>query len=83
MREVYTKFLPIRAAGYFDSLSGIMYFMLVGRVLQDKTYEELSFERDYTSYFPIAVTRIKNEQHQTVTLPDIQLNDTLLFIIRN
>jgi Cu+-exporting ATPase len=65
-------------SGYFDSLSGIVFFMLIGRVLQDKTYEELSFERDYTSYFPIAVTRIKNEEQQTVTLPDIQLNDTLL-----
>jgi Cu+-exporting ATPase len=65
-------------SGYFDSMSGIVFFMLVGRVLQDKTYEELSFERDYTSYFPIAVTRIKNGLQQTVSLPDIELNNTLL-----
>ncbi|HNA97221.1 MAG TPA: heavy metal translocating P-type ATPase metal-binding domain-containing protein, partial [Chitinophagaceae bacterium] len=41
--------------GYFDSMSGIVFFMLAGRILQDKTYRQLSFERDYTSYFPIAV----------------------------
>jgi Cu+-exporting ATPase len=44
--------------GYFDSMSGIVFFMLAGRVLQDKTYAALSFERDYTAYFPLAVTKI-------------------------
>jgi Cu+-exporting ATPase len=50
----------------------------VGRVLQDKTYQELSFERDYKAYFPIAVMRIIDGNTQSVTLPEIQLNDTLL-----
>jgi Cu+-exporting ATPase len=76
-RSIY-EVVTYTGGGYFDSLSGIVFFMLIGRVLQDKTYEELSFERDYTSYFPIAVTRIKDEQQQTVTLPDVRLNDTLL-----
>jgi len=52
--------------------------MLIGRVLQDKTYQQLSFERDYTAYFPIAVSRIKDQQVSAVALPDIALNDTLL-----
>jgi len=65
-------------AGYFDSMSGVVFFMLIGRILQDKTYEQLSFERDYTSYFPVAVSRIKEEKEETVVLPDIKLNDTLL-----
>lgn len=65
-------------SGYFDSLSGIVFFMLVGRVLQDKTYEQLNFSRDYTSYFPIAVTRLHNNAEETVPLNDIALNDTLL-----
>jgi len=65
-------------AGYFDSMSGIVFFMLIGRILQDKTYEQLSFERDYTSYFPVAVSKIKGEKEETVVLPEIKLNDTLL-----
>lgn len=48
-------------AGYFDSMTGIVFFMLAGRILQDKTYRQLSFDRDYTSYFPIAVT-VKREK---------------------
>lgn len=43
-------------AGYLDSMSGIVFFMLVGRYFQDKTYQNLSFERDYKSYFPLGVT---------------------------
>lgn len=76
-RSLYEVFTGT-GAGYFDSMSGIVFFMLIGRVLQDKTYQSLSFERDYTAYFPIAVSRIKEGVISSVALPDIALNDTLL-----
>jgi Cu+-exporting ATPase len=77
-RSLY-EVLSGTGSGYFDSMSGIVFFMLIGRVLQDKTYEQLSFERDYTSYFPIAVSRINDDKkEEPVALPDIELNDTLL-----
>jgi Cu+-exporting ATPase len=76
-RSVF-EVLSNTGGGYFDSMSGIVLFMLIGRILQDKTYEQLSFERDYTSYFPIAVTKVKDEKEETVALPEIKLNDTLL-----
>jgi Cu+-exporting ATPase len=44
-------------AGYFDSLAGLLFFLLVGRWFQSRTYESMSFERDYKSYFPIAVQK--------------------------
>tara|TARA_B100001146_G_scaffold213216_1_gene213368 strand:- start:6663 stop:9107 length:2445 start_codon:yes stop_codon:yes gene_type:complete len=44
--------------GFFDSLSGLVFFLLLGKFFQQKTYSYLSFERDYKSYFPIAVTRL-------------------------
>lgn len=65
-------------AGYFDSMSGIVFFMLVGRVLQDKTYQQLSFERDFTSYFPVAATLVKDGEEIPVSLPDIKAGHTLL-----
>lgn len=66
-----------QGAGYFDSLSGIVFFMLIGRVVQSKTYESLSFERDYTDYFPIAATVLEDGQTIARPLPDIKAGDTL------
>lgn len=65
-------------AGYFDSMTGIVLFMLTGRILQEKTYQGLSFDRDYTAYFPIAVSVIKDEQETPTILPDVKAGDTLL-----
>ncbi|MFI5130950.1 MAG: heavy metal translocating P-type ATPase [Chitinophagales bacterium] len=64
--------------GYFDSMTGIVFFMLAGRILQDKTYRQLSFERDYTSYFPIAVSVLKDDEEITKALPEIKSGDSLL-----
>lgn len=76
VRSVY-EVVTGTGAGYFDSMSGIVFFMLVGRVLQDRTYQHLSFERDFTSYFPIAVNVIKDEMEVPTPLPDIKTGDTL------
>ncbi len=64
--------------GYFDSMTGIVFFMLAGRILQDKTYRQLSFDRDYTSYFPVAVSVVTPEGEIPTALPDIKNGDTLL-----
>lgn len=64
--------------GYFDSMTGIVFFMLAGRFLQNKTYRQLSFERDYTSYFPVAVSVLKDNSEIPTPLPGIKAGNTLL-----
>ncbi|GAA4466400.1 heavy metal translocating P-type ATPase metal-binding domain-containing protein [Nemorincola caseinilytica] len=54
-RSVY-EILSGTGAGYLDSMSGIVFFMLVGRVIQERTYRSLTFTRDYKAYFPIAIS---------------------------
>jgi Cu+-exporting ATPase len=68
--------------GFFDSLTGLVFFLLLGKFFQQKTYNFLSFERDYKSYFPIAVTRISsNHKEENVQIYDVIKGDRLL--IRN
>ncbi|KGL61705.1 heavy metal translocating P-type ATPase [Polaribacter sp. Hel1_85] len=68
--------------GFFDSLTGLVFFLLLGKFFQQKTYNFLSFERDYKSYFPIAVTRISsNQKEENVQIYDVEKGDRLL--IRN
>lgn len=67
--------------GFFDSMCGLIFFMLLGRAFQTKTFQFLNFERDYRSYFPVAVTRIVNGQEESVPVDEIRKGDRLL--IRN
>ena len=68
--------------GYFDSLTGLIFFLLLGKIFQAKTYSFLSFERDYKSYFPIAVTKIEGNRNETnISVHDVKKGDRLL--IRN
>lgn len=67
--------------GYSDSLSGLIFFLLVGKWYQGKTYEALSFERNYKSYFPIAVTKINKQIEESILLEKIEVDDVL--VIRN
>ena len=68
-------------AGFFDSLTGLVFFLLVGKYFQQKTYSFLSFERDYKSYFPIAITRITEGKEENIQVYDIEKGDRIL--IRN
>lgn len=54
------EILTNTGAGYLDSMSGIVFFMLIGRYVQTRTYDTISFDRDFRSYFPLGVTVIEN-----------------------
>lgn len=69
-------------SGFFDSLTGLVFFLLLGKFFQQRTYSFLSFERDYKSYFPIAITRLNLKgKEETVPVQEIEKGDRIL--IRN
>lgn len=80
VRSVYEVFLGI-GPGYFDSLAGLVFFILLGRVFQISTYRSFSFYRDYKSFFPISVTRLNASKEENIFLSEICKGDRLL--IRN
>jgi Cu+-exporting ATPase len=80
LRSTY-ELVSETGAGYFDSLCGLLFFLLIGRIFQEKIYHQLSFERDYRSYFPISINKLQNGQEQSIPVQDIQKGDKI--VIRN
>lgn len=69
------------SAGFFDSIAGLAFFMLIGKWFQQRTYKALAFDRDYKSFYPIAVLRINNNVEEPTLLSDLKKGDRIL--IRN
>ena len=58
--------------GYFDSFTGLVFFLLIGKWVQQHTYDALRFDRDFTSYFPVAVTRLTPEGEQSISVKELK-----------
>jgi len=68
--------------GYCDSLTGLIFFLLCGRMFQAKTNDRMAFDRDYKSFFPLSVTRRSlAESEERVALSQLRIGDRI--IIRN
>ncbi|GAB3928574.1 heavy metal translocating P-type ATPase [Larkinella terrae] len=64
-------------AGYYDSLTGLIFFLLCGKWFQQRTYDFLSFERDYKSYFPLAVQRLVDDREVPTPVADLRKGDRI------
>ncbi len=73
-RSLY-EILTNTGSGYLDSMTGIVFFMLAGRIVQERAYRSISFHRDYKSYFPIAVNVVTADGIKTCSLQDLKEND--------
>ncbi|MGZ3756482.1 MAG: heavy metal translocating P-type ATPase [Mucilaginibacter sp.] len=75
--EVLTR----TGAGFADTLCGLVFFLLVGKFVQKKTYHHISFERDYRSFFPVAVHVIEDETERPIPLSQLVTGNRI--VIRN
>lgn len=72
-----------RGLGYSDSMSGLVFFLLCGRIFQQKAYERLAFDRDYKSFFPLSVSRLRSPaagapaEEERVSLSQLAVGDHL------
>ncbi len=72
------EILSATGAGYMDTMAGLTFFMLLGRHFQNKTYDTLSFDRDYKSFFPISVMTKKNGVESSIPVSDIKVGDRII-----
>lgn len=73
--EIFTK----TGAGYLDTLSGLIFFLLLGKWIQHRTYFVLRYDRDFRAYFPITITQIQNTgKENAIMLSDLKKGDVIL-----
>lgn len=71
--DIVTGFGP----GYLDSFTGLVFFLLIGRWFQGRTYESLSFDRDFKSYFPLAVQKVVGDTLKSTVIYDLKKGDNI------
>ena len=66
-------------AGYFDSFTGFIFFLLIGKLIQKKTFDHLSFDRDYRSYLPLSVLRkdSTSSKESVVAVTQLEIGDRI------
>ncbi len=77
IRSAY-EIITQTGAGYFDSMSGLVFFLLMGKVFQEKTYAFLNFERSYRSYFPLAVHIKENGKEKSIPVSKLKAGDRII-----
>lgn len=64
-------------AGFADTLTGLVFLLLMGKWVKQRTYHHISFDRDYRSYFPIAITTLKEGIEKPVAINELAIGDRL------
>jgi Cu+-exporting ATPase len=70
-----------RGEGFLDSFTGLIFFLLVGRLFQHRAIESLEFDRSMRSFFPVSASRLSQGEIQDISVDDLQRGDTVL--VRN
>ncbi|MBK8552060.1 MAG: heavy metal translocating P-type ATPase metal-binding domain-containing protein [Ignavibacteria bacterium] len=71
VRSIY-EIIYFNNAGFSDSLAGLVFLLLLGKLFQNKTYDTLNFERDYRSYFPISVTLKTDNAEKSIPVSNLK-----------
>jgi len=63
--------------GYLDTMGGLLFFLLIGKYYQQKTFDTLSFDRDYNAYFPISITKMVEDLEEVIPLIKLNVGDII------
>lgn len=76
-----TDILTGAGEGFLDSFAGLVLFLLVGRLFQQKAFDAVSFDRTYRSFFPLSVRVERKGVIEVLPIDQVRIGDVLL--IRN
>lgn len=78
LKSIHNAFF-LNTLPYFDSLTGLVFFLLLGKFMQRKVYDSFSFERDYQSFFPMAVSVLTEDNtEKTIHVSEIKKGNQMV-----
>jgi Cu+-exporting ATPase len=64
-----------RGEGFMDSFAGLVFFLLVGRLFQQKTFERIAFDRTFRSFLPLSVQAEREGEPASVPIEQLRSGD--------
>lgn len=63
--------------GYFDSFTGLVFFLLIGKLFQEKAFDAIAFDRGVRSFLPLYARVMRDGVLVTRPIQDIAPGDTV------
>jgi P-type Cu+ transporter len=63
--------------GFLDSFAGLVFFLLLGRLFQQKVFDRIAFDRTYRSFLPLSVRVERPSGVELVSLEHVKPGDCI------
>jgi len=64
--------------GFLDSFAGLVFFLLIGKLFQQKAFDHVSFERTARSFLPLSIQRVTADGTSLVPIESLATGDVIL-----
>jgi Cu+-exporting ATPase len=72
------EILAGRGPGFLDSFTGLVFFLLIGRLFQERVFDRIAFDRRYRSFLPLAVRVEQGSQCRSVPIERLAPGDVVV-----
>jgi Cu+-exporting ATPase len=66
-----------RGEGFMDSFSGLVFFLLIGRLFQQKAFDRIAFDRSFRSFLPLSVETERDGRGVAVPIAQLRAGDRI------
>jgi Cu+-exporting ATPase len=66
-----------RGEGFLDSFAGLVFFLLIARLFQQRMFERIAFDRTYRSFLPLTVRVERDGRLETVAVERLRAGDRI------
>jgi Cu+-exporting ATPase len=66
-----------RGEGFMDSFAGLVFFLLIGRLFQQKAFDRIAFDRTFRSFLPLSVQTERDGEPASVPIEQLRAGDRI------